>query len=183
MNQSRTRMARKPQSARKKPARGKKRLAKKSDNLKQTFYSLGLWALGIMNAILIASFVMKHISTGDEQVLSVEENKPAVTRSAPPQLEVLNGCGVPGIAKKFADHLESAGFVPANVDNFENFNMPTTLIIDRKSKNRKNGLKIAELLGLPATAVLYQASPDRQVDVSVIIGKDYPRVDFLRSAR
>lgn len=178
MNQRRNRMAKKSRGVPKNQAKKPRAAVKNRTNLRQTLYGLGLWALGILNAILIASFVMKHISSGDEQVLSVDEKVPVVQNTAQLQVEVLNGCGVQGIAKKFADYLTTGGFEVANVDNFENFNMPTTLILDRKEKSKKNGARVAELLGLPQSAVLYQSSPDRSVDVSVIIGNDYSRISF-----
>lgn len=143
--------------------------------------ALGLWALGIINAALIASFVMKHISKGDEQVISVVQPVPSKPQEKVLQLEILNGCGARGIAQKFSEYLEGAGYNPVKVDNFENFDMPNTLILDRKSRDRSVGLRVAKLLGVAESSVLYQASEERRVDVSVIIGKDYPKLDFLRS--
>ncbi|MCB9502486.1 MAG: LytR C-terminal domain-containing protein [Deferribacteres bacterium] len=148
--------------------------------LYETFMGLGLWILGLFNVVLIASFVMKHMGTGNEQVISVSE--PVITRTIENKIsfEVLNGCGIPGIAAKFATKLEDAGHQPKEVGNFDNFNMPQTIIFDRQSQNRLNGLKVAELLGLPATAVVYQAKNGSEVDVSVILGKDYQKATFLR---
>ncbi|MFQ5628434.1 MAG: LytR C-terminal domain-containing protein [bacterium] len=170
------RTTRKPAS-RRTPSARKKPEAK---NLRQTLYSLALWALGTINVVFIASFIMKYIPTDGEQSINALEQTSLQTAPVALKLEVLNGCGTPGIGKKFADHLEKNGFTPANVDNFDNFDMPNTIIIDRKSAHKLNGLRVAESLGLPASTVIYQEKDVQDVDVTVVIGKDYPKVDFLR---
>ncbi|HHL73539.1 MAG TPA: LytR family transcriptional regulator [Bacteroidetes bacterium] len=180
-------MARRPTSGnrqtRKKPAARRKAARKQpAQNLRRTLYGVGLWILGIFNTILIGSFVMKHLATGEETKISVPTEVVSPTDVAL-RLEVLNGCGVSGIAKTFADQLREAGFDPVNVGNYSIFEMPTTVILDRKSKNRLLGLRVAEKLGLPESAVSYQESDSRDVDVSVIIGLDYSKAGFLRNRR
>ncbi len=171
------------QRARNKPAARRKQSAKKSaPNLRRTLYGLGLWALGLFNTVLIASFVMKHLATDVEKPIKVS-TEVVVNSEKAVKLEVLNGCGVSGIAKTFADHLSAAGFEPVNVGNYSIFEMPTTVILDRKSKNRLLGLRVAEELGLPESAVSYLENENRGVDVSVIIGLDYSKAGFLRQKR
>jgi len=69
-------MARRPTSGnrqtRKKPAARRKAARKQpAPNLRRTLYGVGLWILGIFNTILIGSFVMKHLATGEETKISV----------------------------------------------------------------------------------------------------------------
>ena len=172
-------MAKRTSTGNKRPATRK---GGKPSKMYETLMNLGLWVLGIFNAVLIVSFIMKHMATGDEQVISVSQ--PVVTQNIEHVItfEVLNGCGASGVAAKFASQLENAGFKSQDVGNFDNFDMPQTLIFDRKSQNRIHGLKVAEVLGLPATAVAYQALEGKQVDVSIILGKDYHKAEFLRTA-
>lgn len=163
---------------RKRPAARKRPEAK---NLRQTLYSLGLWALATLNIVFIASFVMKYVPTDEEQPINAiehvaSENLPQVVR-----LEVLNGCGASGIGKKFADFLEKNGYKAMNVDNFDNFDMPNTIIIDRRSKNKLNGIRVAETLGLPTAAVIYQEKDLPDIDVTIVIGKDYEKIKVLQN--
>ena len=155
------------------------RSAAASHDLKQNLATIGLWALGILNAVLIFSFVSKHFLTGDERQISamseVDEVMPQVVK-----IEVLNGCGVQGLAKKWADHLRAAGFDPWNVTNFDQGTVPRTMIIDRVSNARSNGLAVAKALGLPEDFVAYQASDQRQVSVTVIIGQDYDHFEISK---
>lgn len=147
--------------------------------LKSRLSSIGLWALGILNVVLIFSFVSKHLLTGDERQISAEKEV-----SDPPsqamKIEVLNACGVLGLARQWADHLHAAGFDPVNVTNFDHANIPRTMIIDRLSNARTNGLAIARALGLPEDYVSFQASDERMVVASVIIGQDYPRLNIAK---
>ena len=188
---SSTSMGRRATTRKKSTPKKRQKKSRSPNNLRQTLYELGLWGLGIVNALLIASFIHKHISNGDEQVLSLEEPVQSAQPAQPARenskarvallkIEVLNGCGEQGIANKFASYLRNAGFDPFKVDNFDNFDMPNTLILDRKSKNRHVGLQVAEALGLSSSFVRYLASDESKADVTLIIGKDYPKVDIFR---
>jgi hypothetical protein len=138
--------------------------------------------LGIFNVLLIASFVTKHIATGNEHTISSDAE--VITRSPEEQkIEVLNGCGVPGVAQKFADYLKAQGFDPVNVTNLQDafgrdrFDIPRTMIFDRLSNERIYGRKVARALRLSDDYVDYQKS-DRMVSVSVIIGQDYQSISL-----
>ena len=150
------------------------RRSKSEFNFKQTLFTTALWALGIVNVVLIVSFVSKHFLSGREHAISSEAE---VVTPENLKIEVLNGCGVDGLARKYADLLKEKGFDPVNVATYERTEMPRTYIIDRRSKEMTMGLKIAKFLGLPEQYVSYQqAKPDRMVAVSVILGQDYKTI-------
>lgn len=148
-------------------------------DLRKNLSTIGLWALGLVNAVLIFSFVSKHFLTGDERMLSspeeVNDALPVVVK-----IEVLNGCGIQGVAKKWADHLRAAGFDPVNVTNYDSSNIPRTIIYDRESNACKNGIAVAKSLGLPREYVAYQQSDQRMVAVTVIIGQDQDQFDIAQ---
>ncbi len=150
------------------------RRSKPEFNLKQTLFTTALWALGIVNVILIVSFVSKHFLSGREHSISSEAEMITPENL---KIEVLNGCGVDGLARKYADLLKEKGFDPVNVATYERTDLPRTYIIDRRSKEMVMGLQIAKFLGLPDQYVSYQqAKPDRMVAVSVILGQDYKTI-------
>jgi len=146
-------------------------------DLRKNLSTIGLWALGLLNAVLIFSFVSKHFLTGDERLLSAQDEINDVVPSVV-KIEVLNGCGVQGLAKKWADHLRAAGFDPVNVTNYDSSNIPRTIIYDRESNACKNGFAVAKALGLPKEYVAYQQSDQRLVAVTVIIGQDHDQFDI-----
>ena len=144
-------------------------------SFKRAATTTALWGLGVLNVILIVSFISKHFLDGSEPSISSE----TTVEAAPAEkikIEVLNGCGVDGLARKYADLLKQHGFDPANVSTFERTNLPRTYIFDRQSNAMTNGLKMAKVLGLSEDYVSYQASPDRMVAVTLIIGNDYSTI-------
>src|SRR5690625_1173985 len=88
------------------------------------------------------------------------------------QLEVLNGCGVPGLADTFTSTLRKNGFDVVETGNFENFDMSKTIIIAR-TIDAKNAQRVADALGIKAQNVIVEASKDFYLDATVVIGSDY----------
>jgi len=88
------------------------------------------------------------------------------------QLDVLNGCGVPGLAARMTDLLRQRGFDVVEVKNYVSFQVPHTIIIDRIG-NRVAARRVAAALGVDEQNIVQQINADYFVDVSVVVGKDY----------
>ena len=88
------------------------------------------------------------------------------------QVEVLNGCGVSGIADKMTDYLRKNNFDVVQVGNYTSFDMDKSLVIDRTG-NKVNAEKIAAALGINKKNIVQQINSDYFLDCSVVIGKDY----------
>jgi len=88
------------------------------------------------------------------------------------QLEVLNGCGVPGLANDFTSVLRKNGFDVVETGNFKNFDMQNTVVIAR-TFNTKNAKRVADALGIAEEHVFIEASEDFYLDATVVIGSDY----------
>lgn len=91
------------------------------------------------------------------------------------QLEVLNGCGVSGVADKFTEFLRQKNFDVVQIGNYISFDIDNTLIIDRTG-NRANAEKVAEALGVEKQNIIQQINSDYFLDVSLIIGKDFSKL-------
>lgn len=87
------------------------------------------------------------------------------------QVEVLNGCGISGVADRFTDYLRNNNFDVVNVSNYITKDISNTLVIDRRG-NRANAVKTARMLGVKPDHVIQQLNDDYFVDVTVIVGKD-----------
>ncbi|MCH2451305.1 MAG: LytR C-terminal domain-containing protein [Gracilimonas sp.] len=92
------------------------------------------------------------------------------------QIEVLNGCGVSGIANAYTGLLRSNGFDVVETGNFETFDLQETVIISR-SGVMDNAYRVANALGVSKENVIRESSPDFYLDVSVIIGHDYEKLN------
>ncbi len=95
------------------------------------------------------------------------------------QVEVLNGCGVGGIADRFTDFLRSNKFDVVNIANYIRFDMDETLVIDRRG-NKANAYSVAKSLGVKKENVIQQLNDDYFLDVSIVIGRDYYTLQPLK---
>lgn len=125
--------------------------------------------LGAIVIFLIYSLIINLFPPKNEIV----EEKKLKTASQIIQLEVLNGCGVSGVADNFTSFLRNNGFDVVQSGNYISFDIEKTLVIDRIG-NRANALKVAKELGIDEKQVIQQLNNDYFLDVSLVIGKDFP---------
>ncbi|WP_138431715.1 LytR C-terminal domain-containing protein [Fodinibius saliphilus] len=88
------------------------------------------------------------------------------------QLEVLNGCGVAGLANNFTSTLRKNGFDVVETGNFKNFDMQHTVVIARNFDS-ENAHRVADALGIAPENIFIEASEDYYLDATVVIGSDY----------
>ena len=125
--------------------------------------------------LFIGSFALKF-TQGETAPPPKEQIVPVAVR-----MQILNGCGVAGIAGKFKKYLgESARpeFIVDVVDerNFVSFKQEKTLLIARKQNLEQAG-KLARKLGLSEEQVAAKPLDDNLFDVeySLVIGADYDK--------
>jgi hypothetical protein len=88
------------------------------------------------------------------------------------QVEVLNGCGTAGIAAVVTDFLRESDVDVIYSGNFNRFDIDQSMVLDRVG-DKDNAEKIAGILGIEDEQVKTEINPNRQLDVTVILGKDY----------
>ena len=88
------------------------------------------------------------------------------------QIEVLNGCGVSGVADKFTNYLRENKFDVIQSGNYTSFDVDKSMVIDRIG-NMANAEKAAQLLGIKKENVIQQINKNYFLDVTFVIGKDY----------
>lgn len=112
--------------------------------------------------------------TGEAETISPAE----VTR--PIKVEILNGCGTPGIAKKSADFLRSKGYDIRDFKNAKSSDYTSTVIYVR-GIGRVYGETLAGTIGLPLERVQIQRDPTLvDVDVTLILGADYKQYNLFK---
>jgi LytR cell envelope-related transcriptional attenuator len=94
------------------------------------------------------------------------------TASSVIQVEVLNGCGISGVADQFTDFLRKEKFDVVQTGNYISFDIDKSLVIDRTG-NMANAEKVASALGIDKKNVIMQKNDNSFLDVSVVIGKDF----------
>jgi LytR cell envelope-related transcriptional attenuator len=88
------------------------------------------------------------------------------------QVEVLNGCGVSGVAEKLTDYLRLNNIDVVSLGNYRSFDIENSIIIGRNEKIH-NAERVAAIVGLDNQNIIQQINPDYLLDVTFILGKDY----------
>ena len=148
-----------------------------SSALKRFILNSSLILLGVLVLILFYALAANHFS---------QSNESETARIAPVEastgireiydVEILNGCGEHGLAAKMREYLIAHHFDVVGTGNHTNFELEETQIIDRKG-NDVAARRIASILGVDPREIVRDLNQNRQVDVSVIIGKDYKSID------
>ena len=86
-------------------------------------------------------------------------------------IQILNGCGVSGISKRYKDYFTKQGYRVVDVDNADHFNYSHTEI-QYKNLSAANLDELSGLLGL-GTDQIQKRSRFTKADVSIILGSDY----------
>lgn len=95
------------------------------------------------------------------------------------QVEVLNGCGVSGVADKVTDYLRDKNFDVVNIGNYRSFEIENSIVIDRTGR-LLNAQMITDSIGLKNTNIIQQINKEYLLDVTIILGKDYSQLIPLK---
>lgn len=132
-------------------------------------------AIGLL-LIAFGYFGFAYVSSTLSPAPKIEQPQPQPQRII--QLDILNGCGVKGITTRMVRYLRSQGFDVVETKNYNTFQVPRTIVVDRVG-NLESARSVAAALGVDSTNVIQQLNPDYYVDVSVIIGADYSKLLYF----
>ncbi|GAB4371786.1 MAG: hypothetical protein Kow0042_14740 [Calditrichia bacterium] len=91
------------------------------------------------------------------------------------QIEVLNGCGVDGVASTATRYCRSNNLDVVYMGNYENFNVENSMVIGWTEDKETPG-EIARLLGIDQKFVSTRIDRNKQLAASVVLGKDYKKL-------
>ena len=132
--------------------------------------------IGIIVIIVCAIYYFYMILEREPELK--QASKPEVLEeSSVIKIEVLNGCGVPKLARQAEDFLRSQGFDVVNTDNADSFDYPETIVIARDTVII-HARKVAEALFV-RNNVIQQINRDLLLNVTIILGKDYRKLAFI----
>ncbi len=95
------------------------------------------------------------------------------------ELEVLNGCGIPGLAGEFTDYLRRQGYDVVRFTNAQRYDYPRTLVVNR-GKDFNRARLVAQTLGVEPSAVENMPDPSLQLDVTLVLGQDFTTLTSYR---
>ncbi len=133
-------------------------------------------AIGFLSVLLIALSFALITRVVYPRILNTRAEANSQLISDVIQIEVLNGCGVAGIANRYTSVLRKNGFDVVETGNFDHFNLEQTIVISR-SGVMENARQIASALGISENNILREDSPDFYLDVTVVIGHDFEQLN------
>lgn len=146
----------------------------KEENTKHLFLNSVIGFLGVLLLVLLIALFSRilypRIATDRAQ------EDPALI-SEVIQLEVLNGCGITGIATRFTDKLREYGFDVVETGNYDHFDVTNTFVISRNGQ-MKNAYRVADALGISHQQVLREQATEFYLDVTLIIGSDFESLNL-----
>jgi len=164
---------------------------KKPKSQTKFVYNLLIVVLAIIVLGFIYSFVKNNLSNGvviDDPLLKSKQKELLAIDlyEANPildiKVEVLNGCGEKGIAAKVADFLRTEHIDVLRSENADNFDYDRTVLIHR-SEDLYNLKTMAKVLNFDISddkQVVIQPSSRADVDLTLILGKDYQSVKPIK---
>jgi hypothetical protein len=149
-------------------------------------------AIAVLSLFLIA-FIFSFSQRTTQKGISIEVTFPALPDPVAPteiytppiqdiEVEVLNGCGKPGLAGTLSNHLRINEIDVVRSENAENFEYTETLVILR-NEHLPHLLKVIKALGMDESDPRVKKQPDESSDVSItlIIGKDFSSIEPFRN--
>ncbi|MCK4715256.1 MAG: LytR C-terminal domain-containing protein [Candidatus Marinimicrobia bacterium] len=148
----------------------------RNPDIQKWFLNLAIFSLSIVIVGFIFSMGKRLVQNPDKVVLSqVNEVIPNTVPYQGIVIEVLNGCGVPGLAQKFTNFLRSEGFDVMYTGNADRIDYPNTQLIERVDDSEKTN-EVNDVLMLHPQRLSSDLDPSLHVDLTLILGKDYNRL-------
>lgn len=138
------------------------------------FLNFGIGFLGILLFILVFALITRVLYP---RIIAEKVDPDPALISNVIQLEVLNGCGVPGLATAFTGTLREYGFDVVETGNFDHFNVDKSFVVSRSNK-LENARRVAKAIGIEEQNILREESHEFYLDVTLVIGSDYESLNL-----
>jgi hypothetical protein len=149
----------------------KKKSPKTSSLKSSTVNTLLNVSIFVLSVLIVYMSYSVYIKLSHKPTENVEQsnNKAA---SDLIQVEVLNGCGIGGVADKFTEYLRNRNIDIVRLGNYISNDVSETMVIEHLG-NMENAYKIAHSLGIKDENVIQQLNKDYFLDATIVIGRDY----------
>jgi hypothetical protein len=132
---------------------------------------------------IIVTFIVVLIYVGSMTVrITTGVSKTVESAAHTVRLQVLNGCGVPGLADKTADKLadyrdDDLEIKIVDTDNFDIRKVTESFVISRL-EDKTAARMLAEKIGLDPSRVIYKALENnyRHVTATLVLGEDHDKI-------
>jgi hypothetical protein len=102
----------------------------------------------------------------------IERSDDLVRQGDQIQINLLNGCGDQGVARRAMNYMRALGFDVVEIDNYSRFSVRQSFVIDRVGDS-VSACKTARALGIADSLRVVRIDSTLYVRCSVVLGKDY----------
>lgn len=148
--------------------------SKAASEKKEVFVNVAIGLLSVILLVLLTALAARVIYP---RVQTERDQSVSHLISDVIQIQVLNGCGVAGVATQFTGKLRRSGFDVVESGNFETFNVEKTFVIDR-SGNLENARRVARALGISEENIIREVASGFYLDATVVIGMDFNQLNL-----
>lgn len=148
--------------------------SKKNQDSNGPWINVTIGLLSVVLIILVGALLMRLFTP---RIVTERDTTATNLISDVIQIQVLNGCGVSGVASRFTSKLRQSGFDVVESGNFETFDVQKTFVIDR-SGNLENARRVAKALGISEDQIIREIATGFYLDATVVIGFDYNQLNL-----
>jgi hypothetical protein len=132
----------------------------------------------IAGGVLLMVFVVVVMMAGVFKTFAppinpvIERSDALVKQGDQIQINLLNGCGDQGVARRTMDFMRTVGFDVVEIENYSRFSVQRSFVIDRVGDST-SARKTARALGIADSLCIQRLDSTLYVRCSVVLGKDY----------
>ena len=164
-----------------------KRRRKSKDKFNNFLTNLGIGILGIILLAFIISSIDRFFFNPNIEIeypnlstLITQTNYEKQTGHKI-EVEILNGCGVPNLARMYTDYLRNEGLDIVDSKNADNFKYSKTKILHHRGE-LKRAQELANILMLDNNMIITEKKESIFYDLTLIIGSDYISLESYKEA-
>jgi hypothetical protein len=132
----------------------------------------------LVSVVILCSFLMLVVVSGVHKTFAppinpvIERSDELVRQGDQIQINLLNGCGDQGVARRTMNYLRRLGFDVVEIENYSRFSVQRSFVIDRVGDS-VSARKTAKALGIADSLRVVRLDSSLYVRCSVVLGKDY----------
>jgi len=97
-------------------------------------------------------------------------------------IEVLNGCGIPGMAGKYTTYLRHRGFDVIYTGNADQMNYPETFVFANDTSDTKL-TPLLKAMDFSKKRIEFNSAMDTHINYQIILGKDCDRIPVFETIK
>lgn len=143
--------------------------------------SAALWLAVLLIALVVGVmiyFLALRLFISEPIEANVPESSEKLVKEEAIQAEILNGCGVQGIAIDARNYLRSRGFDIIETKNYNKV-IEKSIIIDRVG-DYESAKKLALAIGISDTLITKQIDSTLFLRASIVLGKDFKELKAFK---